>query len=144
MNKKKALEELKKYLTEYYNYGFIFHPRFIEELSSLLKSVQGHEAELFNLLAKQLSFVKDLGTQAHTADSNEHLKYKSKQLYTSLHLSSKNFNIRFIMTFDNDLQPVFLLAFYERSGKSSTDYSKYEEPAKKRFRELYVEGEYNE
>ena len=49
MNKKKALEELKKYLTEYYNYGFIFHPRFIEELSSLLKSVQGHEAELFNL-----------------------------------------------------------------------------------------------
>lgn len=88
-------------------------------------------------MIKQFGYVKDLKLQAYTANGNEHLKYKSEQLYTSLHLSSKSFNVRFIMTFHDNQQPVFLVAFYERAGKSKTDYSQYEKIAKNRYNELY-------
>lgn len=133
------LNSLKKYSD---NYGFVFHKLFLLELSNLLKNVKGHENELFSLINKQLSFIMALNTRVNDADSNEVLKYKSEQLFYSLHLSSKNFNIRFIITFHNNTIPVFLVAFFERSGKSSTDYSQYEEPAKNRYKEYLKEDFY--
>ena len=81
-----------KSLTKYTNeYGFVFHKAFLRELSDLLKDVKGHEGELFKILNKQLAFLVSLKTRINDADSNEILKYKSEQLYYSLHLKSKNF-----------------------------------------------------
>lgn len=108
---------------------------FLQELKDLLNDIKGHEAELFKLISKQFQFITALGTHVNEADSNEILKYKSEQLYYSLHLSSKNFNIRFVIAFYDNKIPVFLVAFYERMGKSATDYSQYESPAKNRYNE---------
>lgn len=138
MNRKKALEELSKYLQEYCNSGFIFHNEFISDFQVLIKEVHGHETELFQLLIKQLAFVKELGCNVFSADSNEILKYGSYRLYYSLHLQSKIFNIRIIMTFHENI-PVFLVAFYERAGKKHTDYSVQKDPVINRYNELFKE-----
>lgn len=137
MNKKEALAILEKNLDEYLSHGFVFHPRFLEEFKNILKNAKGHEAEIFSLLIKQFDFVKILGTQVNEADSNELIRYQTRDFY-SLHLSAKNFNLRLLMTFYND-NPVFLVAFYERSGKKKTNYSQYNELLIKRLEEL-IEG----
>lgn len=131
------MDSLTKYTNEY---GFVFHEAFLRELSDLLKDVKGHEGELFKILNKQLAFLVSLKTRVNDADSNEFLKYKSEQLYYSLHLKSKNFNIRFIITFYDNTTPVFLVAFYEREGKRATDYSQYEVPAKERYGDYLKEA----
>lgn len=135
MNKKKALELLKENLEKYLVKGYLFHKRFIEELKSLLIDVSGHEKELFALLIKQLDFVKVLGKEVGRADSNEIIKYMEREYY-SLHLQAKNFNIRFLMTFDDDENPIFLAAFYERSGKKASDYSQWKGVLQHRYNEI--------
>lgn len=135
MNKKRALELLKENLEKYLVKGYLFHKRFIEELKSLLKNVSGHEEELFALLIKQLNYVKVLGRGVAAADSNEIIKYMERDYY-SLHLQAKNFNIRFLMTFDDDANPIFLAAFYERSGKKASDYSQWKGVLQQRYNEI--------
>lgn len=88
-------------------------------------------------MVKQFAYIRELKLQIHAANGNEVLKYKSEQLFFSLHLSAKNFNIRFIMTFHNNQQPVLLVAFYERAGKTKTDYSQYENIVKTRYAEIF-------
>ena len=109
MNKKKAFELLKENLEKYLEEGFIFHKRFLEELRTLIKDASGQGKEIFALLIKQFSFVKVQG---------------------------KNFNLRFLMTFDDDANPVFLVAFYERSGKRKTDYSQWKDVLKQIYSEI--------
>lgn len=139
MNREKALELLRDFLLEY-DKDFIFHRCFIVELKDiLLKNANGSEKEVFNLLIKQLSFVKALGPRVNTADSNEILKgIKSEEDFYSLHIKNKTVNIRLIMSFYDDV-PIFLIAFYEREGKRATDYSKWENVMKERFNQIRSE-----
>ena len=139
MNREKVLELLKDFLLEY-NKEFIFHRYFIEELKDILvKNANGSEKEVFNLLVKQLSFVKELGSRVNTADSNEILKgIKSEEDFYSLHIRNKTVNIRLIMSFYEDV-PIFLIAFYEREGKRATDYSKWEDVMKERVNQIRSE-----
>ncbi len=114
MNRRLALQKLVEFLERYSD--FIFHKEFLTDIKQLLHDISGHEDEFFALLIKQLSFVRDLGINVKGADSNELLKHVTNFACYSLHLQSKNFNIRILMTFDN-LTPLFLTAFYERFRK---------------------------
>ena len=135
MNKKDAIRELSENLQKYLLIGFIFHPKFLEELKKLIENLSGNEKEIFALFIKQLNFVKVLQKEVYKADGNEIIKYQNDDYY-SLHLSGKNFNIRFLMTFDNSNNPVFLVAFYERSGKRSSNYSQWYDVLESRLNEI--------
>ncbi len=135
MNKKEALSALIKNLEEYLHQGFRFHYAFMEEFKNLLYDTQGHEKEIFALLVKQLAFVKTLGRQVYNADGNEIIKYLDKEYY-SLHLTGKNFNLRLLMTFDAENNPIFLAAFYERAGKRISDYTQWKKILDKRYSQM--------
>lgn len=135
MNKKEALSVLIKNLEEYLHQGFRFHYAFMEEFKNLLYDAQGHEKEIFALLVKQLAFVKTLGRQVYNADGNEIIKYLDKEYY-SLHLTGKNFNLRLLMTFDAENNPIFLAAFYERAGKRISDYTQWKKILDKRYSQM--------
>lgn len=135
MNKKEALSALIRNLEEYLSQGFRFHTLFMEEFKGLLQGAQGHEKEIFALLIKQLNFVKTLGKQVYNADGNEIIKYLEKEYY-SLHLTGKNFNLRLLMTFDEEVHPVFLAAFYERAGKKNSDYTSWVKVLDQRYSQI--------
>lgn len=135
MNKNKLLELIRSNLEKYLNYGFRFHFRFMNEFKELLLNTSGHESELFALLVKQLNFVKLMGTNVDKADSNEKLSHVQGDYY-SLHLQAKVFNIRLLMTFDTNKNPVFLASFFERSGKRVTNYTKWIPVIEERFKEM--------
>ena len=135
MNKRKAFELLSENLEKYFQEGFQFHGLFLEEFKTLLKNASGNEKEIFSLLIKQFNFIKVLGKGVDQADGNEIIKYQEQDYY-SIHLNGKNFNLRLLMTFDEDGNPVFLAAFYERAGKKSTDYTQWKNVLKQRFQEV--------
>lgn len=135
MNKKDALRKLAQNLEDYLQQGFCFHPLFMKEFKQLLSDASGNEKEVFALLVKQLNFVKELKNLVYTADGNEIIRYLDREYY-SLHLSAKNFNLRLLMTFDGDDTPIFLAAFYERSGKRATDYTKWKPVLANRYAEM--------
>ncbi len=140
MNKREALLALANSIEEYLQKGFRFHPVFMEEFKELLHNARGHEKEIFSLLIKQLNFVSTLRKQVYKADGNEIIKYLDREYY-SLHLSSQNFNLRMLMTFDEKETPIFLAAFYERSGKKASDYTQWKKVLKGRYEQMQGEGE---
>ena len=135
MNKNEVLFKLTQDLEEYLKQGFQFHPLFIKEFKELLSKASGNEKEIFSLLVKQLNYVKSLAEQVFKADGNEIIKYLDKEYY-SLHLSGKNFNLRLLMTFNEDSVPIFLAAFYERSGKRNSDYTQWKKVLESRYVEM--------
>lgn len=135
MNKREAILKLSENLEEYLHQGFRFHSSFINEFKELLHGAKGHEKEIFALLIKQLNFVKILKKQVYTADGNEKIKNVEREYY-SLHLSAKNFNLRLLITFDEKDNPLFLVAFYERSGKRKTDYTQWKKVLGDRYYEM--------
>ena len=57
----------------------------------------------------------------------------------SIHISSNQYNIRLLVRFDSNNNPVFLTAFEEKAGKkkSKNSYSKHIPIAKERYEELH-------
>lgn len=135
MNKNDALLKLAQSLEDYLQQGFLFHPLFMKEFKDLLFDTRGNEKEVFALLIKQLNFVKVLKNQVYTVDGNEIIKYLDREYY-SLHLSGKNFNLRLLMTFYKGNTPLFLAAFYERSGKRASDYTQWKPVLANRYAEM--------
>lgn len=135
MNKKEVLRLLKENLEKYLPDGFKFHERFMVEFKQLLEDAKGNEKEIFSLLIKQMNFVKVLGKKVDQANGNEIIKYLNEDYY-SLHLQGKNFNLRLLMAFDEEENPVFLVAFYERSGKKASDYTKWKKVLRQRLQEV--------
>lgn len=133
MNKKALLEMLEKFLN-----GLEMADGFFDDVYELLKNFSGHEQEFFNLLTKQLHFVSVLGQRVIDVGKNERLKHVDDFFCVSLRLKGKCFNIRLLVSFTEN-PPLFLTAFYEREGKSKTDYTKPIEIAKAR-RKAYLEG----
>lgn len=116
--------EILKLLSEYFS-DFIFHELFLKEFSNILqKNVSGKEKQLFKQLSTQLNYIKTLGRRVHMADSNEQLRHND-DIYYSIHLSNSQYNVRLLTYIDSNNQPYFLCAFYERAGKSKTNYSSY-------------------
>lgn len=135
MDKRDFFVFLSESLEGYSTGDFRFHGRFFEEFKVLLKKASGNEREIFNLLIKQLNFVKALGERVDQVDSNEIIKYQERNYY-SLHLRGRNFNLRLLITFDEESIPIFLAAFYERSGKRASDYTLWKQVLKRRYSEM--------
>ena len=133
MNTKEALKQLATLL---YGYDFIFHPKFIDELRSLLcKELKGKEAKFFKCLTNQLKYVHDFGILVHQTDGHEQIKGFDGQYY-SIHIEGKEFNIRFLVHISNTGTSHFLCAFYERAGNRRNDYTSYTEVIQQRFLEI--------
>jgi len=117
MTKDELLTQLANFLETYKDCNYIFHKEFITELVNIATSVSYHKHRIY------------------TIDSHEHLKWKNTSLY-SLHMQSKNYNVRLLISFDDDKNPLFLSAFYERSGKKKTGYEAYTPTANARRNEM--------
>lgn len=149
MNTKDAIQQLISYFKKYGDI-FIIHPEFLKELSSLLKKeLKGNEKKFFQKFVTQLDNIVNFKRQVYTVDGNEILKAGNDEhgnpfeLY-SIHISSNNYNIRFIISFTESSSPVFLTAFYERGGKRKTDYTIPKQIAKTRIRELMKGNDEND
>ncbi len=140
MNKQQILKLLLEKIQPYDN-TFIFHELFFKELMTILsKNAQGHESRFFKLFVKQLEFVVSLGTNVNQADHNEILKHVPGGNWYSLHISDSIINARLLMRFSKAGQPVFLLCFNEKQGKSVSEYGAYTETMVARYKELISEG----
>ena len=70
MNTEDMLKELASLLN-----SFLIHPKFLEELRTLLKTdLKGKESIFFKILTTQLSNIKNFGSKIYTIDSNEILQ----------------------------------------------------------------------
>lgn len=125
MNRKSILALLVKAL------GSIdVHPKLIEELIKIIIG-SGYEARFLKLLGARLEFLS-----RHGVDSVKHLEFELIHSGVfSMHLAQGDFNIRILYSFFPDGTPTLLLCFYEREGKSRTNYTPYIDPAKARFKE---------
>lgn len=131
MKTKEVLELLSKAFE-----GFIFHPKFIEELYGLLiRDLKGKEKIFFKCLTTQLHYIKSLGVMVHTADGHE-IIHGFDGHYYSIHIQQGQFNIRFLVHITNNGTPTFLCAFHERAGHKRTGYDEYTIILKQRFDEL--------
>lgn len=131
MNKNKALDKLTELIE-----GIIFHSLFLSELLNLVAG-KGFEEKVFKLLTKQLILLNRYGVMVTNTKEFENI---GRGLY-SMHLTGSGFNLRILFAFLPNAQPVLLLAFHERAGKSKTDYSSYLDPALARFAEKKEEYE---
>lgn len=96
----------------------------VSELVELVAGT-GNELAVFRIFAFRMNMLQTLG-----ASAVRHKEFEAigDGLY-SMHLTGKGFNIRILYSFLPNRQPVLLLAFYERGGKSKTDYTPYLAPA---------------
>lgn len=126
MNRDSVLQYLLNYLSK-----FSYHSKFLGELIDIIAG-SGYEGAFFNLLVVRLGQLSKLGISAVELKEFENI---GRGLY-SMHFFKKNFNIRFLYAFMPNGQPVFLIPFFERSGKRMTDYTPYIEPALSRLAEM--------
>lgn len=139
MNKKKALEQLMKFIEEYED-DFIFHDIFLEELIRMVTSeLAGNEKPFFKQLVKQFKFINSQRKNVHMANGNELLKEFPNGDWYSIHVETKTVNGRLIIRFLDNLQPVFLVCFNEKSGKRISEYEQYKDIVVKRFEEVKEE-----
>ena len=134
MTKDELLTQLVNFLETYKDCNYIFHKEFIKELVNIATSVSYQDVFLSQLVTI-LRNVREYKHRIYTIDSHEHLKWKNTSLY-SLHMQSKNYNVRLLISFDDDKNPLFLSAFYERSGKKKTGYEAYTPTANARRNEM--------
>lgn len=145
MKKEQALLKLIEYLTEYQQKGYIFHKRYIKELKDIVLKLTGREAEIFDLLVKQLRYIAEYGRRVNEIGQNEKLKHmQMEQEYYSLYMKGTGFNLRMLMTFYEDETPLILGIFYEKGGKSVSDYSKWKPILASRYEELKEDIEYGD
>lgn len=113
MNKQQVEDLLQQYFA-----GILVHPRVFSELLDIL-SQTGVEKEFFRTLQKYLGILSQMGINAIRLKGFENI---GSGIYSMRFIFSSS-NIRILYTFRGDEEPILLLAFYEREGKSCTDYS---------------------
>ncbi|MBK5247547.1 MAG: hypothetical protein JJE49_09820 [Peptostreptococcaceae bacterium] len=123
--------EIIKALSESFG-DVVAHPAVGKEICDLVLGT-GSEKEFFRLFKKQLNFINELGNKVTELEQFE--KITSAPGLYSMHLESKNFNIRVLYSFDNNME-ILLHCFYERQGKSVTSYLKHIPIALKRKKEM--------
>lgn len=126
MNKQQVEDLLQQYFA-----GILVHPRVFSELLDIL-SQTGVEKEFFRTLQKYLGILSQMGINAIRLKGFENI---GSGIYSMRFIFSSS-NIRILYTFRGDEEPILLLAFYERAGKSCTDYSGYIKPACDRLADM--------
>lgn len=135
-------KEILGMLTQLFS-GFVLHKEFLKEIRNLLsKELKGKENAFFKSLTTQLNNIKTFGRMVYRVDNNEILKGADGHYY-SIHIESKQFNIRLLIYIDDNGIPYFLCCFYERAGKRKTDYTAHTKVMKARLAQL-LEGDANE
>ncbi|MDF2952300.1 MAG: hypothetical protein K0S18_1883 [Anaerocolumna sp.] len=127
MNKIRAMIELKTLLE-----GTKAHPAVGKEIFELILGT-GSEKEFIRLLGKQLEFIRQLGNRVIELAQFEKLK-DYKNLY-SMHLEGKTFNIRVLYSYGINCE-IFLHCFYEKEGKSTSEYRTHAPIAIERLKEM--------
>lgn len=108
--------------------GIDVHEELTPELLELI-SRTGAEDQYFKTIIFQLAILMQVGVLATNRPDFELVKdgiYSMKQ-------KSSEYNIRILYSFLPNRKPILLCAFYERGGKSKTDYSPYLPVAKARL-----------
>jgi len=113
MNKQQVEDLLQQYFA-----GILVHQRVFGELLNAL-SQTGVEKEFFRTLQKYLGILSQMGINATRLKGFEHI---GSGIYSMRFIFSSS-NIRILYAFRGDEEPILLFAFYERAGKSCTDYS---------------------
>jgi len=126
MNLKEFLKKLKERLS-----SFEVHSNVIGEIADALKK-SGNEVLFLSILLTRLQTLDDYGIEAVRHSQFELLG----QGVFSMHLESKQFNVRILYMFSSSSDPILLHAFYERAGHSATDYTGKIKLARQRFAEL--------
>ncbi len=129
MNTEDMLKSLKSYLQEYGDYNFHFHQAFIQELVLLVKKISFQQV-FFNQLITAFNNLREYKHNIYKVDSHERL---TGSPFYSIHLHCRNYNLRFLLSFNKNAEPIFLVAFYERSGKRKTGYASYLPDAQNRL-----------
>lgn len=108
------------------------HPKVVSEISELIFK-SGHEREFFKLFEKRLQQAKTLKHEVTLL--NEFEKLSGYPNLYSMHLQSKNFNIRILYSyFEKD--EILLHCFFEREGKLHTSYDVHAPIAIDRIKEM--------
>mgnify|MGYP005782090077 CR=1 FL=1 len=139
MNFKEALKELVKYVGMYP--AFYFCKLFLRDIKDLLdKELKGKEKDFFDQLVVQFDNIKSFKHDIATVGQNEILAHISTEIpLYSIHIKKGNkYNIRLLMCFEEET-PIFLCAFYERSGKKRTSYKRFIDKALERYAMLKEE-----
>lgn len=127
MNKKKALLKLQEIMN---SSNLVIHPAVISDIMKILKN-SGQEAKVFATLAARLEF---LSNHKQAASVHKEFEPLGDGVY-SMHVAVSSINLRVLYTF-RDPNTILLLAFYERAGKSHTDYTGKKKIALERLEEL--------
>lgn len=127
MNKQKAIQELMVLLE-----GVYAHPKVPKEICDLVLGT-GKEKEFLKTLSRQLEVAKLLGENVVKHPQFEKLK-DCKGLY-SMHIEGKEFNIRILYTL-NRRGEILLHCFYEKEGKTVSEYSSHVPVALTRMKEM--------
>ena len=129
MNKIKLLNNLNDNFK-----NFKIHPDLLNDITSIITQ-SGNEMQLLKKLNTSLNFLKQYGNMAHLQPTRNFEKLKEEDNMYSMHLRSNSFNIRILYSFLSD-GTVLLYGFYEREGKSITDYSSAIKFARNRLNEI--------
>lgn len=137
MNTRELLRQLSDYLQCYGHYNFHFHREFAKELITLVtKHVNTHDSFLKQLVTA-FNNIRHFTHNIHDVDNHEKLK---RCPFYSIHLQTREYNFRFLISFNNKDEPIFLTAFYERAGKKQTNYDKPIETAQNRLKDIINGG----
>lgn len=109
-----------------------YHPEVIGEIVDLVIG-SGNEKLFFKLFYKRLEQIKALKQRVTQLKEFEKLT-DYPNLY-SMHLSSKSFNLRILYSY-NDKDELLLHCFYEREGKTATNYVTHAPIAVQRMKEM--------
>ena len=122
---------------------FRYHEDFVNDLIGLLYN-SGQEAAFLKVFEARLKILLQHGANAIriSPQNFEHLKKTGDNLY-SMHVDTKDLNIRILYTFEED-GTVLLLPFHERGGKRKTNYTNYIPSALKRKKEYKEGSQYDE
>lgn len=116
---------------------FVMLDDFLYDINDLLKRhLKGQEKVFFSLLIKNLNHLKEMKKEELTnLKSIEILKHYTEFVCYSIRIkNSSTINIRLLGTFDENMF-LFLVAFYEVSGKGKNSYKKYVPIALQRLKE---------
>lgn len=129
MDKDAVLRYLQKLFAD-----FEVHDELPLELAAII-SASGLEPRFFKTLFMQLQILSQSGALASRRSDFEVV---GKGIF-SMKQKSSEYNIRILYSFLPNRDPVLLCAFYERGGKSKTDYTPYMPVALRRLKQYKEE-----
>ncbi|MGX8680073.1 MAG: hypothetical protein ACSW8B_01655 [bacterium] len=117
-----------------------FSEEFLDEVAELLKKKRSIKRSFFSLLNKQIDAILCFTPyELEHYNGNEILKGDLPFDCYSLHLQRKEFNIRILGMYFDDVF-YMLVMFEEKSGKKATDYTKPKEKARRRAEKICLQG----